>query len=94
MPGGRDLTRNQQRIVKRYYLNRGSIVLDRLQALVSDLYLAAGPQADKLWARAEKALRSAECEPPLPASRVDKILADRDPAALAQLVTEMQTSAT
>jgi len=94
MSSGRDLTRHQRGIVKRYYLNRGSIVLDRLQSLVSELYLASGSEADKLWARADKALRSIECQPPLPASRIDKILADRDPAALAQLVTEMQARAT
>lgn len=93
MAGGRDLTRHQQGIVKRYYLHRGSIVLDRLQSLVSELYLASGTRADTLWNRAAKDLRSIECDPPLPRSRVDEIVDGRDPAALAQLVTEMQTRA-
>ena len=84
-----DLTRYQKGIVNRYYLHRGTIVITRLQEIVSDLYLAEGKRADQLWTRAEKAVRGLKTEPPLPGSLVDPVFAERDVAGLARLVEAM-----
>lgn len=89
MAKGQHLSSYQRGIVRRFYLNRGSILLGRLQELVSDLALAEGKRADTLWKRAAETLGKVETDPPLPPSRVEKILSDRDVAGLAALVGEL-----
>ena len=93
MAKGQHLSRYQQGIVRRFYLNRGTILITRLQELVSDLALAEGKKADTLWKRAEDTLRKLETEPPLPESRIETICTNRDVAALAQFVGELQSKA-
>ena len=88
-----DLSSCQKKIVNRYYLHRGTIVITRLQEIISDLYLAEGKKADQLWKRAETALRGLNTEPELPASRVDKVLEDRDLSGLAGLVNDLDARA-
>ena len=44
-----DFTKYQQKVVKNYYDNRESIALQRVQELVTDLYLAEGKKRDKVW---------------------------------------------
>jgi len=39
----------QQRVIKNYYENREAISLQRLQELVTELYLAEGKKRDKHW---------------------------------------------
>lgn len=91
MAKGQHLSNYQRGIVRRYYLNRGSILLARLQELVSDLALAEGKRADTLWKRAAETLGKVETDPPLPTSRVEKILNERDIAGLASLVGELHS---
>lgn len=93
MSKGQHLSRYQQGIVRRFYLHRGSIQLTRLQELVSDLALAEGKKADVLWKRAGETLSKMETEPPLPASRIDLILSNRDVSGLARLVGELHARA-
>lgn len=42
-------TKYQQNIIKNYYKNRDNISLQRLQELVTELYLAEGKKRDKYW---------------------------------------------
>jgi hypothetical protein len=49
MPKGQDLSRYQQKVVNRYYANIDTITLTKLGEMVSDLYLAEGKAADRLW---------------------------------------------
>jgi hypothetical protein len=45
-----ELSKYQQKIVKNYYENRESIALQRVQELVTELYLAEGKKKrDKVW---------------------------------------------
>ena len=90
MAKGQYHTRYQQGIVRRFYLPRGTILITRLPAPVSDLALAEGKKADTLWKRAEDTLRKIESEPPLPASRIETICGNRDVAGLAKFVSELQ----
>lgn len=39
----------QQKVIKRYYDNRDSIALQRVQELVTELYLAQGKKREKHW---------------------------------------------
>ena len=42
-------TKYQQNIIKNYYQNRENISLQRLQELVTELYLAEGKKRDQHW---------------------------------------------
>jgi hypothetical protein len=42
-------TKYQQNIIKNYYKNRDNISLQRLQELVTELYLATGKKRDQHW---------------------------------------------
>lgn len=58
-----DLTHTQRKIVDRYYEHHDTIVIGKLQELVGELYLAADAKAaEKLWKRAETALRAAKVD--------------------------------
>ena len=89
MAKGQYHTRYQKGIISRFYLHRGSILITRLQELVSDLALAEGKKADTLWKRAAGTLRKLETEPPIPESRIETICGNRDVAGLAKFVGEL-----
>ncbi len=42
-------SKHQQRIIKNYYQNREAIALQRVQELVTELYLAEGKKREKHW---------------------------------------------
>ena len=83
--GMEDYTKHQQKIIKRYYQNIDQIAWQRLSELVADLYLAEGKKRDKLWESAAAFMKKLE----VPQSRIDHILAKKDPEMLARLVKEL-----
>jgi hypothetical protein len=84
MAKGQHLSGYQSRIVKRFYLHRDAVLIQRLQECVSDL--AMNPTSDKLWQKAEKSLRTLTTEPPLDDADIDGPVQGRDLNALASLV--------
>ena len=83
MSRDREYTPHQKRIIKRYYENREQISTQRLMELVSELYLCdSGKKADRLWERAENALRTAGANEVWLA----KVVADRNVEGLAEIV--------
>jgi hypothetical protein len=44
-----EYSKYQQKVIKRYYDNRDSIALQRVQELVTELYLASGKKREKHW---------------------------------------------
>ena len=42
-------SRYQQNIIKKYYENRDGIALQRVQELVTELYLSEGKKREKHW---------------------------------------------
>ena len=44
-----NFSRHQQKIIKNYYDNRENIALQRVQELVTELYLAEGKKREKIW---------------------------------------------
>ncbi len=76
----------QKKIIKRYYENFDAIKSQRLSELVTDLYLAEGKKQDRLWKQVGDLLTQLE----FPASRVEHLLAKRDPALLALVLQELQ----
>jgi hypothetical protein len=81
-----DLTPYQQKIVKRYYDNQGTLALQRLAELVGELYLTKGKKRQRVWENLESAMRKLE----VPQSRIDHLKAQDNPILLADLVKELE----
>jgi hypothetical protein len=81
-----DFTPYQQKIIKRYYSNQDTLQRQRLAELVSELYLAEGAKRQRTWKAAVVAMQKLG----VPQSRIDHVLAQNDPALLAQVVKELE----
>jgi len=74
---------HQQRIIRNYYRNLDAIRAQRLQELVTELWLAGSEKKrERLWARARDLLEKGDAPP----AEVAEILERRDVEALARLV--------
>lgn len=82
----RDYSPHQQKVIKRYYENRDAIDDQRLSELVTNLYLSEGKKAEKMWGTAQQIMERME----LPKTRIDHVIASKDPAVLARVVEELQ----
>ena len=80
-----ELSKYQQSIVRNYYDNLDTALLQRLGEQVTDLYLAEGKKRAKLWETVEKSLTKLG----VPKSRVDRIVASDDPRQLATILQEL-----
>lgn len=75
-----DYTPHQQNIISGYYRNLDTIMLAKLQELVTELYLADTPvKRDRLWKRVEQAMTKLG----IPAKLAEHILASKDIEILA-----------
>jgi hypothetical protein len=81
-----DFTPHQQKIIKRYYDNQGTIQRQRLANLVSELYLAEGKKKARLWASAATAMQKLG----VPQARIDHLVRQANPALIAELVKELE----
>lgn len=79
----REYSKHQQSLIRRFYSNRGAIDTQRLQEIVTEIYLAGkSKKADRLWQTAgEILLRTAGDD----RTEADRIIADRDVEALARV---------
>ena len=80
-----ELSKYQQSIVKNYYANLDTALLQRLGEQVTDLYLAEGKKREKLWGTVVAALAKLG----VPQSRIDTVRKSDDARRLAQLVQEL-----
>jgi len=80
-----ELSKYQRTIVKNYYENLDTALLQRLGEQVTDLYLAEGKKREKLWASVATALEKLG----VPASRIDHVRKSDDARKLAQLLQEL-----
>ena len=72
-------------VISRYYDNLEGITLQKLQELVTELYLAEGKaKEDKLWERAAKAMEKLKVKPAV----MQHILVKRDVKVLAMNVED------
>lgn len=81
----RDFSPHQQKIIKRYYDNLGDLKSQRLAELVGELYLAEGKKKERVWKQAEEAMKKLG----VPASRIEHVMKQQNPALLAELVKEL-----
>jgi hypothetical protein len=71
----------QKKVIERYYDQRDAIMLNRLQELVTELYLAdSEKKRDQLWKRVRGAMENLGVKPGL----VEHILSRRSPETLAE----------
>ena len=84
--GMEDFTRHQQGIIKRYYANQDGIQLQRLSELVAELYLAEGKKKLTAWKNAAAAMEKLG----VPKARIDHLVAQQNPALIAELVKELE----
>jgi hypothetical protein len=82
----RDFTAHQQKIIKRYYNNLEQVAHQRLAELVAELYLAEGKKKEKAWQAAAAAMEKLG----LPAARIAHLVAQQNPALIAELVKELE----
>ena len=80
-----ELSRYQRQVVKNYYDNLDTALVQRLGEQVTDLYLAEGKKRTKLWTSIEKSLEKLE----VPKSRIDRVVASDDAQQLATLLQEL-----
>lgn len=75
----------QKKLIDRYYDHRDVIMLNKLQELVTELFLAESEKKrDTLWKRAEKAMRNLKTTE----KQIAHILEKRDPQVLAANVRD------
>ncbi len=75
----------QKKVISNYYDNLDTIKLNKLQEIVTELYLAdSAKKADKLWKQAEAAMIALKIRPAL----IEHIIKKRDVVILAKNVNE------
>jgi hypothetical protein len=78
-------SKHQQQIIRNYYQNRESIALQRLQELVTELYLATGKKRDRCW----QSLATHLSQVGVKQETIDHLVGQDDPALVAKLVEKL-----
>lgn len=81
-------SKHVQNKIKNFYDNREASGIQRLQELVTDLYLAEGKKRAQTWGYIEKALEKTGMKP----ARIAHLKAKDDPQLLAKVVEELIAS--
>ncbi len=75
----------QQRVIKNYYDNREAIALQRVQELVTELYLSEGKKREKHWISLANHLEKLG----LKQAQIDDLVAQDNPELIANLVKKL-----
>ena len=75
----------QEKIIRKYYQNQDTIMLQRLGELVTDLYLAEGKARVGAWKRVGGALEKLK----IPAAQIEHLVKSDNPALVATLLQEL-----
>lgn len=78
-------TSYQQRAIKNYYDNREAIALQRVQELVTELYLTEGKKRDKHWQNLASHLEKLGIK----REQIDHLVAQDNPELVANLVQKL-----
>ena len=81
-----DHTPYQQKIIKRYYDNQGTIQRQRLAELVTELYLSEGKKRQKVWTTIAAAMQKLG----VAQSRIDHLHQQDKAELVAQVVKELE----
>ena len=77
-------SRYQQNIIKRFYDNRDSIAFQRVQELITELYLSEGKKRVKVWDTLAKNLEKIG----VPADQIAHLRTQDKPELVANLISE------
>ncbi len=80
-----DYSKYQQKVIKNYYDNQETILLQRLGEHITELYLAEGKARAKRWKDIVKVLEKLK----VPTSRIETLVQKDNPALLAKLLEEL-----
>ncbi len=80
-----EYSKYQQKIIQRYYDNRDAIALQRLQELVTELYLTTGKKRQQHWKSVVLHLEKLK----VPAERIQRLVEKDDAAEVAKLVQQL-----
>jgi len=75
----------QQKVIKNYYKNKEAISLQRVQELVTELYLAEGKKRAKLWDSLPGHLEKLGVKP----AEIENVVAQEKPELVAKLVERL-----
>ncbi|AMV30817.1 hypothetical protein VN12_01785 [Pirellula sp. SH-Sr6A] len=75
-------TRYQQGVIKSYYQNRDNVSFQRVQELLTDLYLAEGKKKEKVWESMFNHLEKLG----VPPDQLEHLKKQRKPELIAQLI--------
>jgi hypothetical protein len=75
----------QERIIRNYYQNQDTLMLQRLGELVADLYLAEGKSRAALWKRAAAALEKLK----VPKTEIEHLVKSENPTLLANRLQQL-----
>lgn len=78
-------TKFQERAIRNFYDNREAISVQRLQELVTDLYLTEGKKQERAWESIANHLQTLK----VPQQRIDHLMQKRDPKLVAELVQQL-----
>lgn len=79
----------QQNIIKNYYENRDSIALQRVQELVTELYLSSGKKRQKHWEQISLHLAKLGIKP----EQIERYVKEDKPELIANLVQSLMENA-
>ena len=78
-------SKHQQNIIRNYYENRDAIALQRVQELVTELYLAEGKKRQRHWEQVKLHLAKLGVKQP----QIDHIVAQDKPELVAAIVQKL-----
>lgn len=78
-------SRYQEKIIKNYYQNRDAISTQRIQEIVTELYLSEGKKRARHW----ESLGNHLLKLGVKQERIDRLIEKDDPAAAATLVQKL-----
>ncbi len=82
-------SKHQSKIIKNYYQNRDAISLQRVQELVTELYLSEGKSRQQHWKRLVGHLEKLGIKQ----KQIDHLLAEDNPELVANLVQSLMDKA-
>jgi len=86
-----DYSKHQKKIIDRYYDNRDTIMIVKLQEIVTEIYLASAEGTKKrLWKRAADAMTNLKIHPTV----IERILEKKKPEVLAEHLRDWQSRST
>lgn len=77
-------SKHQDKIIRNYYQNRDAIALQRVQELVTELYLSEGKKRERHWKTIAGHLEKMGVKP----DQIDRLVMQDNPEAIAKLVQE------